>query len=129
MKEALNLKSDSYVVYITGRPGFGKYTIAKSLEDYGFITCDNQLMNNPIFELLNYDGYAAIPDYAWDIIRKIREAIFEFLTQERRNSYTLTNNLFEDKGDRELFQRVKQVAHKRGSIFVPVRLLISKDEG
>lgn len=39
--------------------------------------CDNQLINNPIFELLAYDGYAKIPDFAWDTIARIRAAVFE----------------------------------------------------
>jgi len=53
------------IIYLTGKPGVGKYTIAKELAaKYGFIVCDNQLINNPIFELLQYDGYAKIPDFA-----------------------------------------------------------------
>lgn len=47
------------IIYLTGKPGVGKYTIAKELAaNHGFIVCDNQLINNPIFELLQYDGYA-----------------------------------------------------------------------
>ena len=34
------------IIYLTGKPGVGKYTIAKELAaKYGFIVCDNQLIN------------------------------------------------------------------------------------
>lgn len=54
----------SHIIYITGKPGMGKYTIAQELKKIGYIVCDNQLINNPIFELLNYDGLTQIPAYA-----------------------------------------------------------------
>ena len=51
-------KNNTNIIYLTGKPGVGKYTIAKELAaNHGFIVCDNQLINNPIFELLQYDGY------------------------------------------------------------------------
>lgn len=71
------------IIYLTGKPGVGKYTIAKELAaKYGFIVCDNQLINNPIFELLQYDGYAKIPDFAWEAIGNIRRCVLTFLAKE-----------------------------------------------
>ena len=41
------------IIYLTGKPGIGKYTIAKELAaKHDFIVCDNQLINNYIFDLL-----------------------------------------------------------------------------
>lgn len=123
------MKQESKIIYLTGKPGVGKYTIAKELErNYGFVICDNQLINNPIFELLQYDGYANIPEFAWDSIAIIREEIFNFLTKFSKNNYVLTNCLYEDEGDRKLYESVKDMAEKRGSLFVPVQIEISKDE-
>lgn len=120
---------DSTILYLTGRPGTGKYTIAKVFaRDYGYIVCDNQLINNPIFELLSYDGYSKIPDFAWDSISGIRREIFEFLKKTVGTSYVLTNNLFDDEGDASLYREVKSMAEAKGSFFVPVRLLISREE-
>ncbi|NDB85447.1 MAG: hypothetical protein EB127_22500 [Alphaproteobacteria bacterium] len=117
------------IIYLTGKPGVGKYTIAKELAaNHGFIVCDNQLINNPIFELLQYDGYAKIPDFAWECIGNIRTWIFKFLTKETSKSYVLTNNLYEDEGDRDCYEQVQNMAEARGSLFVPVRLLIDQDE-
>ena len=123
------MQNDTIIIYLTGKPGVGKYTIAKALaNNHGFILCDNQLINNPIFELLQYDGYAKIPDFAWDSIAHIRTEIFEFLTKLPQNDYVLTNNLYEDDGDKRLYEQAQDMADKRGSLFVPVRLLISEDE-
>ncbi len=117
------------IIYLTGKPGVGKYTIAKELAaKHGFIVCDNQLINNPIFELLQYDGYEKIPDFAWECIGNIRTWIFKFLTKERSNSYVLTNNLYEDEGDRDCYEQVRHMTGTRGSLFVPVRLLIDQEE-
>jgi len=117
------------IIYLTGKPGIGKYTIAKELaKNHGFIVCDNQLVNNPVFELLQYDGHAKIPEFAWDVIAKIRTEIFDFLIQVPKNNYVLTNCLAETEEDKELYEQVKHMAEARGSLFVPVQLQISKEE-
>ncbi len=85
------------IIYLTGKPGVGKYTIAKELAaKHGFIVCDNQLINNPIFELLAYDRYTTIPDFAWEAIGNIRKCVLTFLAKEIHKSYVLKNNLYED---------------------------------
>ncbi|MES2215578.1 MAG: hypothetical protein V4485_06200 [Pseudomonadota bacterium] len=123
------MRNKTTVIYLTGKPGVGKYTIAKELaRNHGFIVCDNQLINNPIFELLSYDGFAKIPDFAWEAIGNIRRCILTFLTKENHNSYVLTNNLYEDSGDKVCYAEVVYMAETRGSLFVPVRLLINQDE-
>ncbi|HJD60261.1 MAG TPA: hypothetical protein LFW20_06440 [Rickettsia endosymbiont of Omalisus fontisbellaquei] len=40
------------IIYLIGKPGTGKYTIAKELSKSGYVICDNQLINKPIFALL-----------------------------------------------------------------------------
>ncbi|MCE3230236.1 MAG: hypothetical protein K0R76_798 [Alphaproteobacteria bacterium] len=123
------MKNATTIIYLTGKPGVGKYTIAKELaRDDGFIICDNQLINNPIFELLLYDGYAKIPDFAWESIGRIRSEILKFLTRLPQNSYVLTNCLAENDEDRHLYEQVQHMAEARGSLFIPVRLFITKEE-
>ncbi len=123
------MKSDTKIIYLSGKPGFGKYTIAKALASkYGFIICDNQLINNPIFELLQYDGYTSIPEFAWDSIARIRTEIIKFLTKIPENSYVLTNNLYESERDRNLYEQVKYMAEARDSLFIPVRLSLNQQE-
>lgn len=123
------MTQNTTIIYLTGKPGVGKYTIAKELASrHGFIVCDNQLINNPIFELLQYDGYTKIPDFAWEAIGNIRRCVLTFLAKEKHNSYVLTNNLYEDSGDKVCYAEVVYMAEKRGSLFVPVRLLIDQNE-
>lgn len=123
------MKPETAIIYLTGKPGVGKYTVAKALSaSHGFIICDNQLINNPIFELLDYDGYATIPDSAWETIGHIRTEILGFLSRLHENSYVLTNCLAEIEEDRAIYHEVEQMAEARGSLFVPVCLTVHKDE-
>ena len=116
------------IIYLIGKPGSGKYTIAQELAKAGFIVCDNQLINNPIFTLLNYDGFSKIPEIGWDAIANIRRAVFDFISIEYNNNYVLTNCLYENEGDRNCYSQVEAMALKRGSLLVPVKLLISEEE-
>jgi hypothetical protein len=116
------------LIYLIGRSGTGKYTIAKELAKSGYRIADNQLINNPIFELLSYDGFGNIPDIAWEAIGKIRTAILDFIALDLHNNYVLTNELLEDEGDHHCYTQVKQTANKRNALFVPVKLHITLEE-
>jgi ABC-type oligopeptide transport system ATPase subunit len=116
------------IVYLIGYSGTGKYTIARELAKSGYIICDNQLINTPVFTLLNADGFSEIPEYAWESIRKIRDNILEFIQKEPHNSYILTNVLYESVIDKKIYEKVLQIAKKRNSSFFPIKLLISREE-
>ena len=116
------------ILYLIGKPGVGKYTIACELAKRGFVVCDNQLANNPIFTLLQYDGFTKIPDFAWNAIKKIRDTMLDFIEIESNNNYVLTNVLLEDEGDKNLYEQVKKMSENKKSLFIPVKLLISEDE-
>jgi hypothetical protein len=124
----MSRKHHTNLIYLIGRPGIGKYTIAQALAKYGYKICHNQLMNNPIFELLGYDGFSEISESAWKAIDRIRSAILHFIAQEAHNNYVLTNVLGEIPKDHKIYQQVEQAALKRGSLFVPVKLKISHEE-
>ena len=115
-------------IYLIGKPGTGKYTISKELAKDGYVICDNQLVNNPIFALLNYDGLMPVPENAWNAIARIRNVVFDFIANERDKSYVFTNVLGENAGDHKLFKQVQRIASKRKSLFIPVKLLISEEE-
>ncbi|HFL2713442.1 TPA: GNAT family N-acetyltransferase [Legionella pneumophila] len=116
------------LIYLIGKSGVGKYTVAKALEKHGFILCDNQLINYPIFSLLQYDRKQSIPDYAWEIIAKIRDTIFEFISKEASHNYVLTNVLGDIPRDHKLFIEVQSLAEKRLSLFVPIKMNCDIDE-
>ena len=117
------------IIHLTGKPGVGKYTIAKELAaKHDFIVCDNQLINNPIFELLQYDGYAKIPDFAWETIARIRAEVLDFLAKHTQNSYVLTNCLADTEEDKQVYGQVQKMAETRESLFIPVQIQLSKEE-
>lgn len=118
----------NFIIYLIGKPGVGKYTIAKELEKSGYIVCDNQLINNPIFSVVGYDGFGDISEDAWNAIGKIRDIVFDVLKTQTENSYVLTNVLNDDEGDRSLFEQVTNIATEKGAIFVPVTLSVSTEE-
>lgn len=123
------MKKQSVIIYLIGKPGVGKYTIATELsKQTGYAICDNHLMNNPIFQLLQYDGHAKIPELAWDAIADIRTSMLSFLAKHKVGSYILTNCLADNDEDRAIYEEVLQMANLRGSIFVPVCLQISKEQ-
>jgi hypothetical protein len=115
-------------LYLIGFAGTGKYTIAKELAETSYKLIDNHLINNPIFSLLDLESTTPIPEEAWDAIHKIREAVLDFIAQDRKNNYVLTNELLEDDYDHVLFNQVKHVAEKKGSLLIPIILVVSDEE-
>ena len=121
----------SILFYLIGFAGTGKYTIAKALrEKTGAIIVDNQLINAPVFTVVNADGVTSLHPGVWREIRKIREAVFNTLCYMAAPdlSFVLTNELFVQSSEHKIFDEVHSVAETRRSLFVPVRLTCERDE-
>lgn len=118
----------SITIYLIGFAGSGKYTIAKEITNSGYKVVDNQLINNPIFSLLDLDGITSIPQNAWAAIADIRKAVLSYVSQDSKSNYVLTNELCEVEHDHVIYNRVKKSAETRGSKFVPVKLTILAEE-
>lgn len=116
------------LLYILGKPSIGQYTISKELANFGYLICDHQLINNPIFTLLSYEGFAKLPDFAWDIITETQINIWQFLTLELSSNYALTNILYDAKENYKFYEQIQQIALLKQACFIPIRLLISEDE-
>jgi len=122
---------NSNIIYLIAYPGTGKYTIAKELEKYGYIICDNQLVNNPVFALVGYKGNSEvkISEEAWNAISKIRNGVFDFIIESPKDkNYVFTNVLLNDQGDHKLYEQVLNISVKRFSNFFPVKFHVSESE-
>jgi predicted kinase len=119
------------LIYLLGHPGVGKYTVAREIARLnGAVVIDNQLINHPILVLLKWDAVSDLPSGTMDRAAPIREAVFSALDEiaPRHLSYVLTNVLDDTEEDRAVYDRVKRIAARRGSTFLPVLLRCERDE-
>ncbi len=123
---------ENVLVYLVGFAGTGKLTIARALaEATGAKVVDNQWINNPIFGLLDHDRLTPYPAAVWRQIDKVRDAVLETIATlgAARASYVFTHEGFEgDPGDRQIYEAIRQTAHRRGACFLPIRLICNEDE-
>jgi len=115
-------------LYLIGFYGTGKYTIAKEIAKFGYKVVDNHLINNPIFSLLDLDGKTPIAENAWISVRKIRHIVLDFIVQDQKSNFIFTNALLEEEGDWKIYNLIKETAEKRGSLFIPLKLIVSREE-
>ena len=100
-------------IYLIGRAGTGKYTIAKELVKAGYKLVDNHLINNPIFSLLNRGE--DISETSWNAIERIRNAVLDFISQDRLHNYIFTNELNDEREGYDIYDKVRLTAIQRNS--------------
>lgn len=115
-------------LYLIGLAGAGKYTVSKEFANSGYKIVDNQLTNKPIVSLLDQDGVSPIPENAWEAIEIIRTAILDFVSQDKKSDYVLTKKLCGVEQNILIYNQVQKAAEKRGSLFIPVKLILSQGE-
>jgi adenylylsulfate kinase-like enzyme len=121
--------ADTVMIYLVGLAGTGKYTIAKAIAtQYDYKVVDNHLLSNPLYSLLPKGGAKNPPEGTSDKIQRIRNVVFEFMREDLKSNYVLTNQLLENKYHHEIYQQVLTLASKRKSLFIPVTLTVSKEE-
>ena len=125
--------SDTYIVHINGYPGTGKLTTAKqicALDDQVRLM-DNHITTNPIFITLSPEQKKPVPKPAWDAIDKIRAIVLEFMESDASPelSFIFTNCMYDDDLQNEAYlDRIRDVANKRGSQYVPIALTYDENE-
>ena len=125
------------IVHLVGYPGVGKYTVAKELADLAsadgsrVVLVDNHLTSNVIFSVLPVDGIAPLPATVWDRVQEVREAVLRTIEElsPPEWSFVFTNVLIEGvPGDKQVVDRLIELASRRHSRYVPVRLSCRTDE-
>lgn len=122
---------ENTIVYLTGYPGVGKYSIAREIErQAGARVVDNHLIANPVFVVSDVDGKTSVQPAVWAKIAVIRRAVFEAMAElgPPGVSYVLTNVLLDDAADAAVFEEVRAVALQRSASFLPVVLICDLDE-
>jgi hypothetical protein len=121
---------------LIGFAGTGKLTVARQLRDRltergeQVRLVDNHYINNPIFQLIEVDGVTPLPAATWDRVGEVRDAVLRTIEElsPRKWSFIFTNDLIDRPEEKAYVHRLAQLADRRKSIFVPVRLLCEVDE-
>jgi predicted kinase len=127
------MKLKNTLIYLLGVPAVGKYTTARAIERAcGARVIDNQLVNNPIFTVIGYDGTDKfnVSKEAWNHIERIRREVLRFIGDHAQPdaSFVFTNVLADAPGDRRLFRKLERIAKHRGGRFFPVWLTCDVEE-
>lgn len=120
------------IIYLFGFAGTGKYTVARQLAELtGAKLVDNHLINNPIFSVIRQDGMTKLPDMVWEKTWAVRKIVLDTIqtVSPPEYSFVFTNQLCnEHPDDHKLFQEIVELADKKGSAFIPVRMLCDVNE-
>jgi hypothetical protein len=121
-------------VYLIGAPGVGKYTVGRLLaEQMPGRLVDNHYWNNPIFEMLEPDGFTPLPDHVWDLTNAVRVAVLDAIATMAppQRNFIFTHAISNDGGhdwDRVIAEQLLSAAERRSAGMLVVRLACSHDE-
>lgn len=121
---------ETCVVYLLGYPGMGKRTIGSHLATLlDGVLVDNMLINRPLLELFRWDGVEPLPPEIWDRVIPIRDAVLGTIEDlaPPSNSYVFTNVIEEGPTAADQYDRIRSLAHRRGSLFLAVMLTCDID--
>lgn len=121
------------IIYLIGFVGVGKLTTAQEIikQDPSFRLFDNHAANNLVFSLARKDGFTRLPNTIWTPIHQIRAILFDVMVNHAAPefNFVLTNALqHDDEGDWRVYKAVQDMAARRSSLFLPVRLICSEEE-
>lgn len=123
---------DNTFIYLLGFPGVGKYTIAQEIaQQADAVVVDSQLVNMPIFTVLQADGKTPLPPQAFDKAKQVWSVVFDTIVElaDPSTNFVLTNALLDEKAsDHAWFQTVVGMVTQREGRLLPVRLLCELEE-
>lgn len=132
-----DLATRPVILHLIGHPGVGKYTVAKELaalaaaDGWRVVVVDNHLASNVIFSVLPVDGVSPLPVTVWDRVQEVRDAVVRTIEElsPPEWSFVLTNVLIEGvPADERVVDRLIELAARRDSRYVPIRLTCQADE-
>jgi hypothetical protein len=119
------------VVFLLGYPGVGKRTVGSHLAELlDGVLVDNALLSIPLLTLFKWDGKFPITMAIWERVGLISEVVLGTIEDlaPRSNSYVFTNVLKDDEDGLGKYERLRDLARRRGSLFLSVMLDCDVDE-
>jgi len=120
---------------LTGFPGTGKLTVARSLagllqsQGETVRVVDNHWINNPVFGLVEEDGVTPLPSSIWDRVGEVAASIIRTVEELTPKTWHVIFTAYLDgETDTGYLPRLEAASDIRHSVFVPVRLLCDVDE-
>ncbi len=123
------------IVHLIGYPAAGKLTVAKALvaaaADAGrtFVLLDNHLTGDVILSVCDRTVHP-IPKGVWDRVEEVREVMYRAIVELSPPdwSFVVTNVVRDgDPDEARIVTRIRQLAHDRASVHVPVRVHCDRD--
>ena len=114
---------ERHLVYLLGYPGVGKYTIGRLIaEELDAVLVDNMVILTPILTVFRWDGKSQLPPGTLERADPIREAVLTAIEEigPPSNSYVFTDCIPQTPEGRGLYERVRALAGRTGSTFLPV---------
>ncbi len=126
------MEISNVIIYLIGFAGTGKYTIAQEITKLSNVKLvDNHLINNPVFSVIQKDNISPIPRDVWDRVEAIRDVVISTISNISPSnfSFVFTNELLEGKAeDIKIYNKIENLAKKRKSKFLPIRLVCEEEE-
>lgn len=118
------------ITYLVGPPASGKRTVGTALSALtGAMLVDNHRMNDPIFTAYGADGVTPLPDWIWELTRRVYDATLEAATRAPAAvSHIFTNHLGDNRREARYVARLRAIAEARDALFLPVWLTCPEDE-
>jgi hypothetical protein len=119
------------IFYLIGHLDLPKCAVAREISALtGARIVDSQDIYNPIFNLIEHDHPADMPDAVWDAVDAIRAAILKTIEtlSPRDWNFVFTHAGFDIPADVGVYRTVRETATRRGARFQPVRLLGGKSK-
>ena len=119
------------IFYLIGHPGVGKRDVAHEIAALtGARIVDSQDIYNPIFNLIEHDHPADMPDAVWGQVDAVRAAILKTIEtmSPKEWNFVFTHAGFDIPADVGVYRTVRDTAKRRGTRFQPVRLLGGKSK-
>ena len=119
------------IFYLIGHPDVAKADVAHEIARLmGARIIDSQDIYDPIFNLVEHDHPADMPDAVWDQVDAVRAAVLKTIeTMSPKDwNFVFTHAGFDIPADVGVYRTVRETAKRRGARFQPVRLLGGKSK-